>query len=254
MSLLNSTLQTAVLRLRDLTGNVTTQKIHNRIFDAYEAKSLVFELITPAQQQVMRQYGGVIPVHHPVGLPTVIDGWPELMAAHNENNIYQLLPRRAKTNASYAVMRAVCSAPNSPFTMDNRSDPLEMKFVFRAADYEYKQAFNQRNTEKVGNNIWFDGILKNETDTGLIMCHHVVSPQHINTMVGTIAFLREWVASESDGDRHMQMKKAWKDMLGKRYHLFCGTSTTPAKDLVAFAKSKNVYLYAKKGGDFQFMV
>ena len=252
MSLLNSTLQTLVLRLRDLTGNVTTQKIHNRIFDAYEAKSLVFEMITPQQQHVMQQFGGQIPHGHPVGLPMVIDGWPELMTNHSDKNIYQLLPRRAKTNASYQVMRSICAAPNSPFAMEHRYDPLELKFVFRAADFEYKQQFNNRNPEKVGNSIWFDGILKSPTDTGLVMCHHGLSPQHINTIVGTIAFLREWVGHEGDGDRHMNMKKQWKDLLGKRYHLFCGSSAVPQKDLISFAKNKNVFLYAKRGNDYVF--
>ena len=43
MSLLNSTLKTVVVKLKDMSGNVSNQKLHNRIFDAYEAKSLVFE-------------------------------------------------------------------------------------------------------------------------------------------------------------------------------------------------------------------
>lgn len=73
MSLLNTTLQTLIVRVRDMNGIITQQKLHTRIFDAYEAKALVFEAITPQQQIAMQQYNGVIPPFHPAGQPIVLD-------------------------------------------------------------------------------------------------------------------------------------------------------------------------------------
>lgn len=252
MSLINSTLQTTVLRLRDLTGNITAQKIHNRIFDAYEAKSLVLEMLTPDQQRILHACNGAIPTGHAVGQPMVIDTWADLMQVHTQHNLYQLLPRRAKSNAAYQVMRAVCCSPGSPFIMDQRYDPLELKFMFRQADQEVKQAFNNKSAEKVGSVIWFDGVLRNDTDTGLVMAHPAISPASINGLVGMVTFLREWSNEPSDGDRHRQMKAAWKEVLAKRTHMFCGSGNVPAKDLVTFARNKGVHLYVRRGTQYVY--
>jgi hypothetical protein len=252
MSLINSTLQTATLRFRDITGNVTMQKVHSRIFDAYEAKSLVLEALSVAQQHALLQFGGKVPPQHPSGPPVVLDNWADLMQLHKDSNLYQLLPRRAKTNSAYQVMRAVCSSTGSPFAMEDRFDSLELKFVFRAADQEAKQAFNNKNAEKVGGAVWFDGILKTSSDVALIMAHPVASPAHVNQLCGTVQFLREWSVGDPDGDRHKQMKQAWKDVLQRRTHLIIGTGQIPARDMVTFARGKGVHLYARKGQEFTF--
>lgn len=253
MSLLNTTLQTVIVRLRDMSGNVTQQKLHNRIFDAYEAKSLVFEAITPEQQAVMAQFGGSVPAQHPVGQPLLVDGWNELMSIHNDKNLYQLLPRRARSNASYSVMRAICSSAGSPFTMDHRNDPIDYKFVFRAADFDHRNQFNTKNQDKVPNVIWFDGIMSTPGDSGLIMCHQTLSPQFVNSLAGTVQYLREWVQLRSDGDRHRQLRQLYQTLLAPpRVHLFIGTSATPGKEILNYAKSKGVHIYAKKGSQYVF--
>lgn len=252
MSLLNTTLQTIVVPLRDMSGNVTQQKLHNRIFDAYEAKSLVFESITAEQQAVMQQYKGLIPPQHPVGQPTLIDTWNDLVANHKEGNLYQLLPRRAKTNASYSVIRAVCMSANSPFTMEHRVDPIDYKFVFRAADFDVRNEYNAKNQDKVPATIWFDGLLSSPTDSGLVSCFPSVSTANINQMAGTVAFLREWVKLPTDGDRHRQLRLLYSALLSKRTHAFVGTTTTPSKELMNYAKSKSVFVYVKKGAHYVF--
>jgi hypothetical protein len=252
MSLINSTLPTAILRLRDITGNVTVQKVHSRIFDAYEAKSLVLESISVPQQQVFQQFGGNIPAGHPAGQPLVIDNWAELSKQHTEQNLYRLMPRRAKSNAAYQVMRAVCCSHGSPFKMEDRYDPLEVKFVFRAADQDVKQAFNAKSAEKVGGNIWLDGILKGKDDTCLIMAHPAASPAHVNQLYGTVQFLREWSGTDLNSERHRQLKVAWGELLKKRTHLVIGSGTVPAKDLVAFAKGKGTHIYARRGNEYVF--
>lgn len=252
MSLLNTTLQTIVLRLRDMSGNVTQQKLHNRIFDAYEAKSLVFEAISPEQQLVMAQFKGVIPPQHPCGQPTLIENWSELINLHNDKNLYQLLPRRAKTNQSYSVLRAICLSHGSPFTMEHRLDPIDFKFVFRPADFECRNAYNAKAQDKVPQSIWFDGMLSNATDSGLVLCSSTISPSHINNMAGCYNFLKEWVQTPTDGDRHRQIKELYSSLLKKRTHLFVGTSSTPGKEILNLAKSKNVFVYAKKGSQYVF--
>lgn len=254
MSLLNTTLQTLVVRLRDMSGNVTPQKLHNRIFDAYEAKSLVFEAITVEQQQAMQQYGGVVPLGHPAGQPILIDNWNELVAVHQDGNLYQLLPRRARSNASYSVMRAICGSAGSPFTMEHRVDPIDYKFVFRAADFEHRNQYNAKNADKVPQTIWFDGILSCKTDSGLVMCHPSVSPQHVNTLAGTIQYLKEWAQMPCDGDRHRQLRQLYSQLLitTPRVHLFIGTVSTPGKEILNYAKSKGIHVYVKKGTQFLF--
>jgi len=253
MSLLNTTLQTLVVRLRDLGGNVTQQKVHNRIFEAYEAKSLVFEAITAEQQAVMAQFKGVIPPQHPVGQPFVIENWNELKQVHSDSNIYQLLPRRAKTNASYTVMRAICMSHSSPFTMEHRVDPLDYKMVFRAADSDFRNQFNTTSPDKIGTNIWFDGILKGPKDTGLIMCHNSLSPTNITNLAGTVLFLREFAKQPSDGDRHRHLKDLWGALLQNRTHVFIGTTSAAGRDILHLAKTKSVFVYGKKGAQYNFL-
>ena len=252
MSLLNSTLQTLVVRLRDMSGHITNQKLHNRIFDAYEAKSLVFEALTPQHQMVMNQFRGQVPPQHPVGPPVLIENWQGLMEVHNEQNIYQLMPRRAKTNAAYLVMSAVCASNGSPFTMESRLDPIDYKFMFKAADQEFKNQFNAKNPDKVRDSIWFDGLMKSENDSALVMCHHAVSPANLNTIVGTHTFLKQWSQEPADGDRHRDLKKAWGDLLKLRTHVFCGCVTPPNRELLNYAKSKGIFIYAKKGLRYEF--
>nr|CCC92921.1 conserved hypothetical protein [Trypanosoma congolense IL3000] len=251
MSLLNTTLQTLVVRLRDMSGNVTQQKLHNRVFDAYEAKSLVFEAITPEQQAVMSRFGA-IPPQHPVGQPLLIDDWTDLVNVHKEGNLYQLLPRRAKSNASYSTMRAICCSVGSPFTMDHRVDPIDYKFVFRAADMEVRNQFNAKNPDKIPTTIWFDGILSASGDSGLVSCYNTLSPAHINNLAGTCQFLKEWSKEPPDGDRHRQLKQMYAQLLAKRTHLFIGTTAVPNREILNYAKTKNVHIYAKRGMHYLF--
>jgi hypothetical protein len=252
MSLLNSTLQTLVVRLRDMSGNVTQQKLHNRVFDAYEAKSLVFEAITPEQQAAMQQFRGVVPPQHPAGQPTLLENWQELVQIHSDRNIYQLLPRRAKTNASYSVMRAICQSPGSPFTMEHRLDPIDFKFVFRQTDMDIRNGYNTKAADKVGPSIWFDGLLSTPTDAGLIMCYGVLSTAQISQTAGASNFMKEWCLKAADGDRHRQTKELYKKLLANRVHVFCGTNAVPGRELLNFAKSKGVFVYAKKGAHYVF--
>ncbi|EAN83302.1 Present in the outer mitochondrial membrane proteome 5 [Trypanosoma cruzi] len=251
MSLLNTTLQTLVVRLRDMSGNVTQQKLHNRVFDAYEAKSLVFEAISPEQQAVMQQFG-TIPSQHPAGQPVLLDGWADLLTVHREDNLYQLLPRRAKNNASYSTMRAICCSAGSPFTMDHRVDPIDYKFVFRAADMEVRNKFNATNQDKIPPTIWFDGILSAPNDSGLVSCHNSLSPAHINNLAGTYQFLKEWSNEPPEGDRHRQLKEMYSNLLSKRTHLFIGSSSVPGREILNYARSKNVFVYAKRGMHYVF--
>lgn len=235
-----------------MSGNVSQSKLHNRVFEAYEAKSLVFEAISPTQQFVMRQFNGLIPSQHPVGQPVLIENWNELLQVHGDGNLYQLLPRRAKTNASYSVMQSICHNAGSPFTMDHRVDPNDLKMVFRDKDIEYRNQFNAKNQDKITSNIWFDGIISNATDTGFVMCYGSVTAAHINNLAGTLAFLREWINEPSEGDRHRHTRDGYKKMLSGRTHLFIGTLGTPGRELLSYAKSKGVYIYAKRGFQYVF--
>ncbi|CCW69003.1 unnamed protein product [Phytomonas sp. Hart1] len=252
MSLLNTTLQTLVVRLRDMNGNITEQKLHNRVFDAYEAKSLVFEAITLEQQMAMQQFGGIIPPGHPAGQPVLIDSWNDLTIIHKEGNLYQLLARRARNNAGYNVIRAICSSTGSPFTMDHRVDPIDYKLNFRAADFEVRSKFNSENQDKVPTTIWFDGILKAPGASALVSYYHSLSPAHVNNMAGTLQFLKDWSLQPSEGDRHRQIKELYTALLKKSTHLFLGTNTLPGRELLNYAKSKNVFIYAKKGMRFLY--
>lgn len=247
MSLLNTTLQTIVVRLRDMSGNVTQQKLHNRVFDAYEAKALVFEAITAEQQAVMQQYAGAIPPLHPVGQPLLVDSWSDLVQIHRDGNLYQLLPRRARNNPSYNVLRAICSSTGSPFQMEHRVDPIDYKFVFRAADFDCRTQFNVQHQDKVPASIWFDGILKAPTASGLLSFHNSLTPAHVNNIAGTEQFLRQWSNQPADGDRHRQIKQLYLDLLAKPTLMFLGTNAVPGRELLNYAKSKNVFIYAKKG-------
>lgn len=235
-----------------MSGNVTQQKLHNRVFDAYEAKSLVFEVITPEQQHAMMQYGGVIPPMHPVGQPTLIDSWSELVTLHREHNLYQLLPRRARNNEGYCVMRAICDSAGSPFTMDHRVDPVDYKFVFKAADFDGRNQFNVTSPDKVPPTIWFDGILKASKASALISVHNSLSPAHVNSMAGTESFLRQWCKQPVDGDRHRQLKQLYTELLSNPTHMFLGTNANPGRELLNYAKTKNVFVYAKKGSRYLY--
>lgn len=235
-----------------MSGNVTPQKLHNRVFDAYEAKSLVFEAITPEQQQVMKHYGGVIPAMHPVGQPILIDSWNDLLAVHKDANLYQLLPRRARNNSSYNVMRAICASKGSPFAMEHRADPIDYKFAFRAADFDFRNKFNSSNEDKVPQTIWFDGIMKTPTASALVSFHNSLSPAHINNAAGTSNFLKAWVKEPVDGDRHRQLKQLYTELLAKPTFIFVGTNSLPGRELLNYAKSKDVFLYAKKGDVYAY--
>jgi hypothetical protein len=254
MSLINSTLPTLNLRMRDLMGNVYTQRLHSRIFDAYEVKSLVLEALNENQQRVLFAHGGVIPAQHPVGPPLVLESWADLAACHRPTNLYQLLPRRARSYAAYQVARSICACPGSPFTMDQRVDPIDLKLIFRPPDFEFRAAFNARNPEKVGTSVQFDGLLRTDTDTGLVMCFSHVTPAQINTFVGTVAFLRAWAADTVESERHRDLKGKWGTMLSRRTHCFIAVQQpVVSKDALAFAKAKNVHVFAKRhAGAFSF--
>lgn len=237
-----------------MSGNVTPQKLHNRVFDAYEAKSLVFESITLPQQQVMKQYNGVIPPMHPVGQPLLIDSWAELVSQHKSDNVYQLLPRRARNNEAYSIMRAICSSAQSPFTMENRVDPIDYKLTLRAADMELRNQFNANNQDKVPNTIWFDGILKAPNTSALISFHPSLSPASVNNLTGSEQFLRQFIQLPNDGDRHRQLKELYAALLKNPVFLFLGTNSTPSRELLNYARSKKVFIYAKKGMRFVYQV
>lgn len=247
MSLLNTTLQTIIVRLRDMSGNVTPQKLHNRVFDAYEAKSLVFEAISLEQQAVMRQCGGKIPHAHPVGNPILINSWADLVRIHKNTNLYQLLPRRARSNESYSVLQAICASNGSPFKMEHRVDPIDYKFVFRAADFEERTKFNTQSQDKVPANIWFDGLLKAPTASALLSYHHSLSPAHVNAIAGTEQFLKQWIKNPTDGDRHRHLKQLYSELFRQPVMLFLGCHTAPGREIINYSRSKNIFIYGRKG-------
>ncbi|CBZ31077.1 conserved hypothetical protein [Leishmania mexicana MHOM/GT/2001/U1103] len=254
MSLLNTTLQTLVVRLRDMSGNVTQQKLHNRVFDAYEAKSLVFQVISPAQQLVMKQYSGRIPPMHPVGQPLMVDSWSELVELHKPDNEYQLLPRRARNNNAYAVMSAICCSVGSPFEMDHRLEPADFKLVFKSqADQDARTAFNLKHTDKVPQTIFLDGLMEAPKASALVSFHNILTPAHVNNLAGTEQFLREWCREPTDGDRHRQLKLCFSSLLEKQTHLFLGTNAAPGRELLNYAKGKNIFVYGKKGMTYQYV-
>lgn len=253
MSFLNTSLQTLVVRLSDMSGNVTRQKLHNRVFDAYEAKALVFEAITPAQQLVMKQFKGIIPPAHPVGPPVLVDSWSELVSVHSDENLYRLLPRRCRSNSSYAVLRAICDSAGTPFTMEDRVDPLDYKVAFRGADMDIRSSFNVKSTDKLPANIWFDGILKSKNVTGLLSFHNTISTAQVSGLAGTEQFLREWITNISDSDKFRQVKELYANLLKQPTLLFIGTNVTPSRETLNIAKTKNTYIYVKKGMRYSYM-
>ncbi|KAK7198401.1 hypothetical protein NESM_000799800 [Novymonas esmeraldas] len=255
MSLLNTSLHTLVVRLQDFSGNVTQQKLHNRVFDAYEAKALVFEAISPAQQRVMKQYGGRIPALHPVGQPSVVDSWSELVELHKPENEYRLQARRARTNGGYAVMSAICCSAGSPFQMDHRLEPADYKLVFKTqADQDARTAFNLTSIDKVPNTIFLDGLMEAPNATALVSYHNVLTPTQVNQLAGTSQFFRGWCKEPADGDRHRQLKESISSLYSKPVHLFLGTNAAPGRELLNHAKSKNIFIYAKKGLSFQYVL
>ncbi|KAG5492945.1 hypothetical protein JKF63_01525 [Porcisia hertigi] len=254
MSLLNTTLQTLVVRLRDMSGKVTQQKLHNRVFDAYEAKSLVFEVILPEQQIVMRQYAGRIPPLHPVGQPLMVDSWSELVELHKPENEYQLLPRRARNNNAYAVMSAICSSAGSPFEMEHRLEPVDFKLVFKSqSDQDARTAFNLKHMDKVPQTIFLDGLMQAPKASALVSFHSILTPAHVNNLAGIDQFLRGWCREPADGDRHRQLKVGFNSLFEKPTHLFLGTNAAPGRELLNYAKGKNIFVYAKKGMAFQYV-
>jgi hypothetical protein len=255
MSLLNSTLQTLVVRLRDISGNVSQQKLHNRVFDAYEAKSLAFEVITPAQQAVMQQFGGRIPQLHPVGQPLLVDSWVELLALHKPENQYQLVPRKARSNEAYGVLKAICASAGSPFSIEHCLEPSDYKFVFKAAeDLEIRSAFNSKNQDKVPQIIFPDGLMKSPTATALLMFQKSLTPASVNNLSGMYQFLTEFVKTPLESERYRQIKEIYSHFFTGPTHLFLGTNTTPGRDLLNYAKSKNIFVYSKKGTIYQYVV
>lgn len=257
MSLINTTLQTLNLRMRDMMGNVYQQKLHSRIFDAYDVKNLVLESLNVSQQKVLVAHGGHIPPQHPIGQPAVIEGWQELAAQHTAENLYQLQPRRARSNAAYQAIRCIAALPGSPFKMDDRVDPIEYKLIFRPPDFDYRNQFNMRNPEKVGTSVQFDSLLRTEADTAVIQCYnHHISIQQVNTMVGTVAFLRAWSGDTGETERHRELKAKWGMLLSRRTHSFivCCQQATLSKEILTYAKSKNVHMFVKKlNGEYIFL-
>lgn len=249
MSLINSTLPTLNLRMRDMMGNIYHSRLHSRIFDAYDVKNLVLECMSVDQQKVMVAHGGQIPSQHPIGHPLVIENWQELETHHLDTNLYQLQPRRARSYAAYQAIRAIVAMPGSPFVMEDRIDPIDYKLIFRPPDFEYRNQFNMRNPEKVGTSVQFDGLLKTELDTAVIQCYnHHVSIQQVNNMVGTVAFLRAWSGDTGETERHRELKAKWGALLSKRTHSFivaCQQASF-SKEILTYAKTKNVHMFVKK--------
>ncbi|EPY42514.1 hypothetical protein AGDE_01409 [Angomonas deanei] len=200
----------------------------------------------------MAKYGGVVPPMHPVGQPILLDSWNELISLHSDKNIYQLLPRRAKSNNGYALIKSICCSAGSPFTMEHRVDTTDYKLSFRAADYDIRNQFNASNQDKVPHNIWFDGILKAPNASALISFSPTISNSHVSTLVGSHQFLREFIKQPAVGDRHRQLKELYAEVFTKPTLLFLGTTVAPGRDLVNSAKGKNVFVYCKKGRDFVY--
>lgn len=251
MSLVNTTLQTLNLRMRDMMGNIYHQKLHSRIFDAYDVKNLVLESLSVNQQKVLVAHGGAIPAQHPVGQPSVIENWQDLAATFDPANLYQLQPRRARSNTAYNAIRAITACAGSPFRMEDRADPNDYKLMFRPPDFEYRNQFNMRNPEKVGTSVQFDGLLRTDTDTAVIQCYsHHISIQQVNMMVGTVAFLRAWSGDTGETERHRDLKAKWGLLLSRRTHSFivCGQQATLSKEILTYAKTKNVHMFVKKAG------
>ena len=256
---LNSSLQFVQLRIRDVTGTVVCHKIQSRLFDQYDAKSLVLECIPPQLAMAMYQNRGHIPEKHPYGQPFVVDSWQDLLDLHSDKNVYQLTPRKAKSNTAYSALRGLCALPNSPFTMEHRGDLNETKLQLREKDHEFKQAYNERQTlpaqRMMGNFIAFDGVMKAPHDAALLsVAPGIATPMAINHLLGTVAFLREFNAPGMHTEnQHKTFKDAIRGLIDppRTLHLVVASQGgTVPRETLAYAKAKRVVVLCKKGPHF----
>lgn len=262
MSLVNSTLPMLNLRMLDMVGHVSYQRLHARIFDAYDVKSLVLEMYTPQQQRALVQLkraaaassGGVAAAAAAAAAvsPAVIENWAELEASFKPTNLYQLRPRRARTNTAYQAIRGIVACPGSPFTMEDRADPSDLKLLFKPPDFEYRNQFNARNPEKVGTAVQFDGLLRTNSAIGLLMCHQHVTPAQVNSIVGSITFLREWASDAAEAERHKELKTKWQQLLSRQQWTFLASNTVVNKDVLSYARGKQVCVFVRRGLNFSF--
>ena len=67
-------------------------------------------------------------------------------------------------------------------------------------------------------------------------------------LVGSVAFLRAWSADTGETERHRDLKAKWGLMLQKRTHCFlvAGQQGSFSKEILNYAKTKNVHLFGKK--------
>ena len=254
MSVLNTSLQTMVVDFRDMSGTVGQTKLHSRVFDAYEAKHLVFEAITADQVAVLEKNNNVIPPNHPVGLPYLIENWTELQQFHRQGNQYQLLPRLARNNAGYSVLQGICMCGGSPFDMKDRVDVNNYKVVMRNGTdmIDFRNTFNQKNADKLIGHVWFDGMMVGKKDTAFVSCHPTVTPAQIQGLSATVQFLIEWSNDSGDWSQLRDQRRLQQQALQNKHHLFLGSANNPGREIINMARQRGIHIFVKRGPRFIF--
>jgi hypothetical protein len=248
--LLNTSLQSLMTNVVDVNGRLTKQKLHNRIFAAYEQKNLTL-LLRPRDKAAGQTTASAFS-----DIP--IDSWDSFAKSYHPDNVYELVPRKTRSTHAFMVVTALVNTPHSPFAMEHREDPHDYKLIFREPEQPAAKKWNATQGEKykstLGHGVIYDGILNARDAAAVILCGQDWNDKLLLQGACWICYMQEWVNS-SNAARYNELQSRWRSLLRKKNGLHIVVSAdrgTPNIALQGLAAQHNILLYARRQGSDGF--
>lgn len=108
------------LRILQMNGRYTHELVYDDVFIGYHNRRIT----------LMTYGAGQDPRLPRLPQDTVVPSFDALLRLHQPHFRYRLLPLLCNDIDAFAVLQALCAAPHSPFTIDDRVDPLSFTHRF----------------------------------------------------------------------------------------------------------------------------
>jgi hypothetical protein len=251
------------INIMQLSGEITHEQIFDEVFDGHRLRRLV---LSTNMCNVDPSAGPKLP------RDIVVTSFNMLARIHKPHFQYKLLPLLCSGVTAFAALQGICGSPGSPFQIENRRDPLSLKYSVNGpahrdqiVDFFFDQYTEEE--KKLPNSskklllttVDFDGVMiakvpgPNPATVAGLMC---LTDQQLSPKVITEYHNIQRLFLSSLYAKFTQSVPLYNDVMraNQRYFFLAVKQpvTVGRPSILALAKEKNFFVYEQRGDEFLF--
>ncbi|CCD16459.1 unnamed protein product [Trypanosoma congolense IL3000] len=251
------------LLIHQVSGDITRENIFDEVFHGYKLRRIVLMThmaATPAMSPRLPR-------------DVIVQDFAKLKSIHQPHFHYKLLPLLCTDFEAFAALQGICASANSPFTIEDRTDPqgLTHRLSNGCAERQALCDFFEPHIPEAErlvpvfsrklpiNAVCFDGLLltraRNNRVAALLTVHDVASEKCIVQR----AIMRDFfvsplytkVSGNTEVAQALRLVRECTHFMAFKQPLGVGSAARRA--ILQIAAEKKLFLYEKNGDEYHFV-